>query len=148
MKIKIIFVVIFLSGLFFSASQLSATYYKYIDKSGNTVFTDDLSQVPEEQRESIDSYKSFQSDSNTDQSETGSAEDKNDPVVGDFEEQRKKIESEQKELAQEKERLLREQKTIRTPEQQEAYNLKVRKINKRIEAFRDKITEFNSKLSR
>jgi hypothetical protein len=53
MKYLKIFVLI--SFILFSVNA-SAEFYKYTDEDGNVRFTDDINQVPEEQRSKIRSY--------------------------------------------------------------------------------------------
>lgn len=44
------------SCLFVSAGSAGSEYYKYVDKTGTMTFTDDLSQVPVDQRKLIESF--------------------------------------------------------------------------------------------
>ena len=40
------------------ASGATGEYYKYTDENGNARFTDDMTQIPEDQRESVESFAS------------------------------------------------------------------------------------------
>lgn len=42
------------------AAPVSANMYKYVDENGNTVFTDDYSKVPEDQREDTESMPTYE----------------------------------------------------------------------------------------
>ncbi len=66
-----------LSLLLFSMSA-SAEYYRYIDKDGNVHFTDDLTNVPENQRTDIHEYTGFQGDAHDQQKD----EQKARPRIG------------------------------------------------------------------
>lgn len=61
MKLRYAFI---LSALIFilHAAPVVAEYYKWIDEKGVTHFSDDISEVPENQREAIDVYKSVKGD--------------------------------------------------------------------------------------
>ncbi len=61
---KIIFIGSIVIALLFSLTpvrSISSEYYKYKDKNGIVCFTDDLSEVPRDQRESIIFFKSLKS---------------------------------------------------------------------------------------
>ena len=51
--------------IFFSTT-VSAEFYKYVDKNGNTFFTDDFNKVPEDQRAGVKGYEESEIDSDTD----------------------------------------------------------------------------------
>jgi len=51
---------IFLS--FFMASPVWSQFYRYLDEKGNVRYTDDLSQVPEDQREGAQAYQESKSE--------------------------------------------------------------------------------------
>ncbi|MCK4988576.1 MAG: DUF4124 domain-containing protein, partial [Desulfobacterales bacterium] len=66
MKYLKIFVLI--GFLLFSVS-VSAEFYKYTDEEGNIRFTDDINQVPEEQRSKIRSYVESENEEVSEQEE-------------------------------------------------------------------------------
>ena len=47
--------------LIFSALPAAGEFYKYVDENGNTRFTDDINQVPPQQRKGISSYAESES---------------------------------------------------------------------------------------
>lgn len=53
MKLKLFIILI---ALLFSTVGAFAEFYKYIDKEGNILFTDNLSEVPENQRPGVIEY--------------------------------------------------------------------------------------------
>ena len=58
------------------AAPASAQFYKYLDKQGNVRFTDDINQVPENQRSHIHSYAAASADAADATVSEGSAEKK------------------------------------------------------------------------
>lgn len=170
MKYLKIFVLI--SFFLFSASAF-AEFYKYTDEDGNIRFTDDINQVPAEQRSKIRSYEESQSEEpseqgkkpeNSEQSESQSnfpdlSED--NAAEGSLEELKSRIDQIKEELDQEyaalmkeKEQLAEERKKAKDNAQIENYNKKIESYNKRGENFMKKqkerdalIQDFNARIN-
>ena len=156
MKTRFLFWLAIFIGVFFLTPQLYAQFYKYTDKNGNTAFTDDLTQVPIDQRPNIKSFTSYESKPEVEETSVIKEEklisdknttDKNEITDEDFIKQRESIEKEYAILIRERDKLSNEKDQINTPVKQEKYNQKVVYLNKRIEAFKLKIREFNNKVS-
>ena len=157
MKVLKIFVLI--SFFLFSVSA-SAEFYKYTDEDGNVRFTDDINQVPEEQRSRIHSYVESESEEVAEQETTQENPEKseqqenfpdlteNDAEAGSPEELKSRIDAikqeidqEYKALLKEKEQLSEEKKQVKTRAQIESYNKRIESYNTRGQDFMKKQKE-------
>jgi hypothetical protein len=151
MRNKIFFTICIICILFFLTPQLYAEYYKYKDNNGNIVFTDNLSQVPPDQRSGVKSYQTIKSNKplSVKTENTLPVVDKTEQEVrlDDFEKQRDVLDREYAILIRERDQLLREKNLINTPVKQELYNQKVVNLNQRIDSFKQRIKDFNQKIA-
>jgi len=144
------------------ATPASAQFYKYLDKQGNVRFTDDINQVPENQRNHIRSYAAASSDAadaavsaggvekktaggnaaNEAPAEaapaTSVAEDPLDSTRARLEAMKKQIDADYQALASEKEALGKEKEVPKTWEQVADYN-------KRVEAFNQRAGDYEAR---
>jgi vacuolar-type H+-ATPase subunit I/STV1 len=151
MKYLKIFVLI--SFILFSVNA-SAEFYKYTDEDGNVRFTDDINQVPEEQRSKIRSYVESQSEEVPEQETTQESPEKseqqanvpdsseNEAAEGSLEELKSRIDAIKEEVEQayaallkEKEQLSEDKKKVKTREQVENYNKRIESYNIRGQDF-------------
>lgn len=154
-------IVVLLAGLAFAAPA-SAQFYKYLDKQGNIRFTDDINQVPENQRNRIRSYAAASPDVSDSTSSVDGAgkktagpdapdaasvetapgasgdEESLDGVKARLEEMKKRIDSDYRALAGEKDALGKEKATPKTREQVADYN-------KRVEAFNQRAGDYEAR---
>ena len=136
MKLKLFVILI---TLLFSTVAVFAEFYKYVDKEGNILFTDNLSEVPKNQRLGVLEYDETkkQTDSSKQSGDTEEAEEEfvdntsNDHPV-DFDNRRKALEQEHLVLKKENEELANIRKNLKTKAQIESYNKKVLSINEKI----------------
>jgi hypothetical protein len=138
------------------AGPAFAQYYKYLNKQGDVRFTDDINQVPREQRDTARTYPESQvSDKPPEQESAAVKEEKpagpsltaasatagaegEDPVEGArlrLEAFKKEIEAEYQSLVKEQDRLAKEKAAQKTREQINAYNKGVEAFNQRAESF-------------
>jgi len=163
MKVFNIFVLI--SFLLFSASA-SAEFYKYLDENGNVRFTDDINQVPEEQRAKISSYVESESPEPApeqaatpdSQQEPAQPENTAELVEEDagkesleaakerIEALKQELEEEYKALVEEGKQLNKERKAALNNEQRLEFNRKVDEYNKRGESYQAKQKEFEAQI--
>lgn len=139
---------------------VSAEYYRYIDKDGNIHYTDDLTDVPKDQRTDIDAYTESQGNTygvQTDEQTTEKEQAEHQPDGNDLSEIRRRLDVEKQALDEEYSALMAEKKQI--TEDQEKFRSKrdvnkhnkiVSELNKRIEdyerrkeAFRAEIDKYN-----
>lgn len=153
-----------LSLLLFSMSA-SAEYYRYIDKDGNVHFTDDLTNVPENQRTDIHEYNGFQGDPDDQQKDEQKAEEpqpliekeevKNKPDTNDFSEIKKRLDQEKEELdeeyralMEEKKQLIEDEKKLKSGKAAKKYNKVVLKFNEKIEDYERRKKLFNEEVEK
>lgn len=153
--------------LIFSALPAAGEFYKYTDENGNTRFTDDINQVPLQQREEISSYTESESPPETAAPDTGATDQK--PVEkkqdaadiyaeekakeGYYEKTRREldqmkseIDAEFEALNLEKEKLTAERESAKSREQIQEYNKKVTQLNERAAAYEAKGVEYEKKV--
>lgn len=171
MKYLKIFVLI--SFLLFSVSA-SAEFYKYTDADGNVRFTDDINQVPEEQRSKIRSYVESQSEAVPEQEATQEIPEESeqqtnfpdlsedDAKQGSIEELKSRIDAIKQEIDQEyaallkeKEQLAEDKNKVKTRAQVESYNKRIESYNIRGEDFMKKqkerdalIDDYNARITK
>ena len=133
-----------------------AEFYKYLNKQGDVRFTDDINQVPQDQRAAARSYPESQaSDKSAAEKSSAVKEEKpavheppaaaaaaggegEDPIEGTrarLDAMKKEVEAEYQVLVKEKERLAKEKETQKTREEINAYNKGVEAFNQRAENF-------------
>ena len=137
-----------LSLLLFSMSA-SAEYYRYIGKDGNVHYTDDLTNVPENQRTDIQEYTGFQGDPDDQQKDEQKDEQpiekeqvKNKPDINDFSEIKKRLDQEKEKLDEEYRALMEEKKEIAKDKNKYRSKSRAKKYNKVILEFNDKIEDY------
>jgi chromosome segregation ATPase len=131
--------------LFFLAMTLpaSAEFYRFTDRHGNVIYTDDLSKVPPEQREQV---KAYQESKYRPPKEPASKDDQDkatDSAEADKEytrlrQQEEALETERNALKTERDRLNKEKIEAVTPEQIKEYNRSIVDFNARIQAYEEK----------
>jgi hypothetical protein len=149
----------------------SAEFYKYVDEQGNTRFTDDINQVPPEQRKGLKSYVESESRSESesesepartdapskpsaDNSQTAADIYADDPPKeGYYEKTRQELDAMKSELdaeyraiMEEKEILTQERELAKSREQIQAYNKKVEQLNERAAAYEKKGAEYSKRV--
>jgi hypothetical protein len=153
MKLIYVLIVCFLYVL--SASSVFAEYYHYVDKDGIKHFTDDISEIPEDQRPDLDVYKSIQSSpekeppeekpSNEKQIESNgsialkSLEIKNDELVNEY-----------NALIKRNKALTGQKKTIDGKKYNELVtqlNIEIKKYQKKKEAYEKLVKQYNEQIT-
>jgi hypothetical protein len=159
-------IIVFIIIAFLSAPA-SAQFYKYVDEDGNIRFTDDINQVPEQQRATVKSYeeavsdtdvqnKADQSDSEAStnaQQKTAAAEAGVDIDLKDLDAAydqlkalRQEIDKEYNDLMAEKEALAKAKTEAKTREQVLEYNAKVEQFNERAKAHQQKSKKYEAQV--
>lgn len=152
MSTKIFYLCIIFLGSILITPDGKAQFYQYRDQNGALVYTDDLSKIPVDQRESAKKFSSSPENKAVSEKkeEVPPGETKvlsPDPPSEDFDAWREALYKENEALTKEKDQLLRERNTINTPSKQDAYNQKVNQLNERIEDYKLRVKEFNIKAS-
>ncbi len=164
---KYLKIFVFLSFLLLSANA-SAEFYKYTDEEGNIRFTDDINQVPAEQRSKIQSYVESQSREAT-ESEAASEDTENPvkqeqqsnfPDLSEDEEEneslddaksridtmKQEIDQEYASLVKAKQQLAKDKTQAKTRKQIIEYNKRVDSLNKRVEAYEEKGKDYKAQV--
>lgn len=159
---RVILIFIVLSLVLLLSFPAAAEFYEYTDESGNKCFTDDISEVPESQRDGVKRFESVKSAPRSSPDPGSSVKDKNRPESspvqdsGTWDGQMKK---KAEELEQENEELqktfqeLREQKQAlqqkstaqMTRKERNAHNQKIQELNSRISDYNMRKEEFSQK---
>ena len=137
--------------LLFSVSA-SAEYYRYIDKDGNVHYTDDLTNVPENQRTDINEYTGFQGGPYDQQKDEQEIE-KKPPILdkeqvksgqdtADFSETKKRLDQVKEKLEAEYSALMAEKKEIAENKNKYRSKSRAKKYNKIILKFNEKIEDY------
>lgn len=161
---KLIKLIVCLLIVFFAASA-SAQFYKYVDEEGNTRFTDDINQVPPDQRKKIQSYEESFSETpaveenSTQEAPQASPEQADSPDTASesqsenlqdarkrLDDYKKEIDNEYNELIKEKQRLAEEKEKAVTREQVIDYNKKVDDLNERVKAYQIKGKDYEAQV--
>jgi len=148
---KFVCVVVALVALLVSYQPVAAEFYRYTDKHGNVLYTDDLSNIPADQREKAQKYEAAQSSAEeTPPPEKKAA--KTEPAAPQTDERKRLLQqeevlnSEYQGLMKERDDLDEEKKSAVTPDQIKAYNLKVVDFNTRIKAYEEKRSAYSEKV--
>ncbi|MBL7178926.1 MAG: DUF4124 domain-containing protein [Desulfobacterales bacterium] len=146
--------------ILFSA-PVSAEFYKYVDKDGNVLYTDDLSQVPEEQRAGLRVFDESQSgtysttgdvEKQEKQMLPGEGETSRQKEAGDFEETRQRLEKQKEALDKESEALEKEREAL-VKEKEELVSSRRFKsgsdsiVKKKLKELTEKTEKFRKKLN-
>ena len=148
--------ILFLILILFSAS-VSAEFYRYVDKDGNVLYTDDLSQVPEAQRSAI---RVFDESKDVTSSTTGNVEKQREQLspgqgetskqkgADNFAETRKDLDREQEALEKERESLEKEREELfskRFKPGDPTFKRKMKELNEKTEKLKEKLQVLKKK---
>ncbi len=140
MKLKSLFLIccLFLA----SASLVMAEYYQYVDTDGTKHFTDDLSQVPKDQRPNLKTYQTIQSQAENESSDTKIPGSKNTLTIEALMAEDSKLKKEFDALNKKKEALVKQEKTLSAKE----YNTRITDLNLEIKEYQKKFKEYNNRV--
>lgn len=140
------------------AASVSAEIFKYVDKEGNVLYTDDLSVIPEEQRSDIEVFsqtadKSYSTPEDTEQRqkqtktpETGDS----DEIMDRFERKREALSREGESLEEEIRALKKEKKAFFSSRRFKSgtdslITRQLKELNKKIAASNKKLQDFEKR---
>lgn len=140
-------------------TSLSAQIYKYIDKNGQQRWTDDLSQVPIEQRKSAEHFENMGDTTNQKQSETVDSP-KTDQPENSVELAPESLLKEKSELEKQYQQLVEEKKQLEQLKSEKdnaahrkevnekilQYNTKAEQYQTRLNAYKAKVDAYNKKI--
>lgn len=127
-----------------------ADFYKYIDKSGNIVFTDDLSAIPEDQRQKAEKYREappsikVQESNEKSKPELNSKKDQGTPLTTEeMSLKKKELEKKQSELEKEYEILMQEKARLEKQKNEAIGRNKIKAYNEQILRFSERLNKYN-----
>lgn len=132
--------------LILAVGPASAQFYKYKDADGNILFTDDLSQVPPDQRESVPGYRESTPDAGTDAAPTPDPAESAPPTAGNpilelegtrksLAERREALETRFADIQEEQDRLRAKPKLTSNPALVRQHNAEMAALRERIMAY-------------
>jgi chromosome segregation ATPase len=139
---KTVFMHLLLLGILALSHPALAEFYKYIDENGNILFTDDLSKVPEDQRQNLKSYEEVPPDPDSGFRKVDADREKSVEELNrsrdDIAERKAQLDNEYQEMLRERADLEIQKKNAITDEQIKAYNQKVTAFNEKMRQFEEK----------
>ena len=152
--------IIFLLILLLVPALSFAEFYKYRDKDGVLRFTDNLVDVPEDQRPKVDSYsepddyltpqqkkkKAIQKEKASKKIRKGSGRLTKDSSFMGLNRVKTELDAEHADLVRTKQAMNREKNTLSSIEAVKEYQDKVRSLNERIVEYEKRRTEFKRKI--
>ncbi len=132
--------------IIFMSTPVLGEFYRYVDKSGNVKFTDDLGQVPEEQRPTAKTYMEFKGipEEKTDVSDAEKEKTVQDSTA-ELDQRKIQLDKEKLELEKEYEALMKEQDALFEEQKKAKTRVLVQKFNKSVLAFNEKTVEYEKK---
>ena len=134
----------------------SAEFYKYVDKNGVALYTDDLSQVPVDQRPGVKEFteSAIKEPISTQNTETPSiayeqnqeAKEDIDAMKARLERIKQELDQEYQALAKEKQQVAAEKKNIKNYSDIPANNDKIIELNEKIKKYEEKQKAFNQEV--
>jgi hypothetical protein len=139
--------------LFALAHPVSAEFYRYKDRHGNIIYTDDLNKVPPDQREQVKSYEEsvYQPPKAPNQEEVQKRTDETDTLGKEYSRLRQQEEALNREkdaLTKERDRLNQEKEKAVTPQQIKEYNRSIVDFNARIQAYEEKQKVYSAEVEK
>jgi len=133
------------------ATSLSAQIYKYIDKDGQKRWTDDLSQVPKEQRASVEQFEGVRDipqETSAKQAENESSEKSGPHPSIDYRElTRESLIKEKADLDKQYQTLLEEKRQLEEWKSDKGDPAHRTELNRRISAFNAKTKQYETQLN-
>jgi hypothetical protein len=148
--------------LFLAAAPGQAQFYKYVDKEGNVIFTDDLSKVPADQRHAIEEYAEPETPSPAQDAPEVNAEQKPEQIIdqpatdlqqpeaplpagSDLQQKKAELEVKQAQLDEAYNALMAEKKQLEADKEQARNHKQIQAYNARVLQFSEKLDSYNER---
>ncbi|MCD4720674.1 MAG: hypothetical protein K8S13_12580 [Desulfobacula sp.] len=132
-----------------SASSVFAEYYHYIDKDGIKYYTDDISEVPEDQRPDLSVYQSIQTSPEEKPPEEKDIETKDTIMLKSIEIKKGEIDNEYEALVKKRQALTKQKKTIGEKKYNELatqFNIEIKQYQEKKEAYEKLVEQYNKQM--
>ncbi len=132
--------------IIFMSTPVLGEFYRYVDKSGNVKFTDDLGQVPVEQRPKAKTYMESKGipEEKTDVSDAEKEKTVQDSTA-ELDQRKIQLDKETLELKKEYEAIMKEQDALSEEQKKAKTRILIQKYNKKAEAFNEKTAQYEKK---
>ena len=147
---KLIYVLIVCFLYILSASSVSAEYYHYVDKDGIKHYTDNISEVPEDQRPNLNIHKSIQTSPGKKPPGKEQIETRDTITLKSLEIKKNEIVNEYNALVKRNKTLAEQKKTINDKEYNELagqLNIEIKQYQEKKEAFEKLVEQYNKQIS-
>jgi hypothetical protein len=144
------------TAFFLIAVPCQAEFYKYVDKDGNVIFTDDLSKVPADQRQGLEEYAEPETPAPAQNTPEDNPEQKIDqPTVesqtpkapaaagGDLKQKKAELEAKQAKLDEQYNALMDEKKQLESDKEHAKSHKQIQAYNERVLQFSEKLNNYN-----
>ena len=132
--------------IIFMSTPVLGEFYRYLDESGNVKYTDDLGQVPEEQRPTAKTY--IESRGIPEEKTDISAIEETEPIQDSTAELnliKIQLDKETLELKKEYEAMMKDQKALSEEQKKAKTRVLIQKHNKKVLAFNEKTAQYEKK---
>jgi len=132
--------------IIFICTPVFGEFYRFLDENGNVTYTDDLSQVPEEQRPKAKTY--IESKRILEEKADVSASKKKGTIsdsTAELNQIKDRLDQKKKELDKEYKALMKEQAALSEAAKTAKTRAQIQKHNKRVLAFNEKTAEFEKR---
>ncbi len=147
MTIRILLIVLFLLS---TAVSSSAEIYKYRDAKGVLRFTNNLQEVPKDQREKVDSFHEIETKVEPEEDPAGSAAKTLESDMGKQAEaltnEKELLDSEYAQLEEDRKSLVEMSQEEKSAEEDAAFRQQIESFNARIKAYDEKLKDFEEKV--
>lgn len=131
-----------------ATQRVEAEFYRYTDKNGNILFTDDLSKIPSDQRAQVRSYEESQTSAPATPKATTPKEKPNETKNTETEaflKEREEIEALGKTMNQEYEQLMQEKAKLDEAREQAVTNAQINDFNQKSSDFNTRIQAYEKR---
>ncbi|RLC05034.1 MAG: hypothetical protein DRH34_03100 [Deltaproteobacteria bacterium] len=143
-NMKCYFVLIACLLYILSASSISAEYYHYIDKDGIKHYTDDISEIPEDQRPKLSIHKSIQTPAKKEAPPENPAISPESLVI-----KKDELDNEYEALVKKREALNKEKKSIGEKKYNEIatqLNIEIKQYQKKSQSYEKLVEQYNEQI--